>query len=90
MASEPVMLRLAFREEGKWWNAYIAKMGTMNGALPLGRTRIRLVEASPLARETFMACMKTLFQEHVVLHGADRPTEFETRTAPEHERSGHA
>ena len=30
--NQPMSIRLAFREEGKWWNAYLAPMGSMVGA----------------------------------------------------------
>lgn len=83
-------LRLAFRREGKWWNAYVARIDTMSDALRIGGMLMALAEASPAAKDAFMDCMKKLFQEHMKLKIGVAPTEWNTRPAPEHERSGNA
>ncbi len=89
MNDQPQM-RLAFRQEGKWWVAYMARLETMAGATPLGRIRMTLAGGSEITKQAFMDCMKVAFSELVKGTFGKAPTEWETRTAPEHERSGNA
>lgn len=89
------MGRLALRREGKWWVAYYAMPDTMNGALPLGRIRMTLVEGdAPRIRQnktTFMDLMREAVSDLIQDSIGVRP-EWPTgpQPAPEHERAGEA
>lgn len=50
--------RLAFRHEGPFWNCYIARMDTMEGATLIGSILMRVVEDDEAVRHSFMECMK--------------------------------
>lgn len=85
------MGRLALRREGKWWVAYYA----MNGALPLGRIRMSMVEG-PLPRHErnktgFMDLMREAVTDLIEDSIGVRP-HWPTgpQPAPEHERLGEA
>ncbi len=84
------LARLAFREEGKWWIAYMARMGTMEGATKLGSIRMSMVRSSDKAKDSFMATMKLAFAETIEAVMGKKPVEWETRSAPEHEKAGHS
>lgn len=86
----PELARLAFREEGKWWNAYLARMNTMDGATKLGSIRIGVVRGSDKAKDAFMEAMKIAFAEALKGATGHDVQEWDTRRAPEHERGGHA
>lgn len=81
--------RLAFRVEGDWWVAYYAAPTTMEGALELGRIAMRLVEDN--GRKTaFMDIMRTAISDFMQDIFGQRPADFITSPAPEHERAGRA
>jgi len=90
--SEKVLMpvRLALRHEGEFWNAYMAKSGTMDDALLLGSIRITFVvnnlELKDRFRRLMQSCMDDLIEETT---GA-RPSHWsEPERAPESDRSGH-
>lgn len=53
--------RLAFREEGRNWNCYIAKQSTMEGAILLGSIMMRPAEENEELKRRFMALMQDTF-----------------------------
>lgn len=81
--------RLAFRVEGKWWNAYYALPDTMDGAIHLGGILFAAATKSAETKRRFMDLMRGVVADAFkdvatdVLWGAPRP-------GPEHERSGRA
>jgi hypothetical protein len=81
-------LRLALRIEGEFWVAYVAKLGTMEGAWELGRVLLNAVAGSERQDEwkaLMVACMgAALIDAGAVIEGWDE------RTAPESERAGKA
>ncbi len=89
------MGRLALRREGKWWVAYYAMPDTMNGALPLGRIRMTLVEGDAARhrrnKQGFMDLMREAVSDLIQDSIGVRP-EWPTgpQPAPEHERAGEA
>lgn len=89
------MGRLALRREGKWWTAYYAMPETMNGALPLGRIRMTMVEG-PLPRHQrnkkgFMDLMREAVSDLIEDSIGVRPQWPDgPQPAPEHERAGEA
>ena len=83
--------RLALRIEGEWWNAYIAKSDTMEGAILVGSIRSRLVEESKDCKTGFIALMQvalTLAMQEAT--GLQMLWPEPPHRAPEHERSGTA
>lgn len=89
------MGRLALRREGKWWVAYYAMPNTMNGALPLGRIRMTLVEGDTARharnKQGFMDLMREAVSDMIQDSIGVRPVWPDgPQPAPEHERSGEA
>lgn len=82
--------RLAMRGEGDWWVAYYAKMGTMDGALELGRVRMTIAqvpEHKAATLEYYKAIVGGMIANAV---GADVAWPSPPQDAPEHEKSGRA
>lgn len=84
MADErPQVGRIAFRVEGDWWVAYYALPDSMDKALRLATIQMSMVTDSPTRRQTFMDLVRDYVKEIVpAFEIAD------SKTAPEHERSG--
>lgn len=87
--------RLALRREGKYWCAYYAMPDTMNGALPLGRIRMTLVEGEgrrhSVNKQQFMDLMREAVSDIIEAATGVRPTwPTGPQGAPEHERAGNA
>jgi len=82
--------RVAFRREGKLYNAYYALPGTMAGAQFLGSIAMSIVESDPEIHQSFMALMRQVVGNILEAQTGVRP-EWPTppQPAPEHERSGH-
>lgn len=81
-------LRLAFRVEGDYWNAYFAKRDTMDDSVLLGSIRMSIVKASDERKEDFMNLMREAFSDVIQAGCDERPTWNEPERAPEHERAG--
>lgn len=81
--------RLAFRVEGDWWVAYYAVPHSMEGAVELGRIAMRIVEKTN-RKEAFMAIMRDAISDFMLEVLGQRPDDFITQAAPEHERAGRA
>jgi len=83
-------MRLSFRVEGEFVNAYMAKPDTMEGATLLGSFRKSMLEESPEIWERWKDLMRDSFG--LMIKGAlgiDAEWGGE-KPAPEHERSGRA
>jgi hypothetical protein len=81
--------RLAFRQEGAWWNAYWApRQDTMDGAVLMGTVRIHLAKGN--AKAGFMLAMQEAFDVACKDVTGETPVWGDERAAPESERSGHA
>lgn len=84
-------MRLSFRVEGDFVNAYMAKPDTMDGATLLASFRKTILDQQPetwerwkdLMRDAFGGAIKDALGVDGVEWGGERP-------APEHERSGRA
>lgn len=87
-ASTPV--RLAFRVEGDWWNAYVAPTESMNNALLLGSIRMTAVVGKPKCKAAFMELMKESMGDFVRSIGSEVTAWNDPVTAPEHEKAGRA
>lgn len=82
--------RLAMRAEGDWWIAYYAKMGTMDGALELGRVRMTIAQV-PEYKAVTLECYKAIVGGMIAnIVGADVAWPLPPQDAPEHEKSGRA
>lgn len=81
--------RIAFRQEGKWWNAYYAMPDTMSGAIRLGGM-LMSAAANPKAKKLFMSAMREVVADIIEDRTGTRPTWRDPETAPEHERAGNA
>lgn len=82
--------RLAMRVEGDWWIAYYAKIGTMEGALELGRLRMVLAEIPAIKTATleyYKGVMTAMVSGTI---GAKLEWPTPEQPAPEHEKAGRA
>jgi len=81
--------RLAMRQEGSMWNAYLAKQGTMEGALLIGSIAIAAVEDEK-RQQAFVNIMGDFVADAIKEMVGVRPTRMEVQQAPEHEKAGHS
>lgn len=88
--SDKIELRLAFRTEGDWWNAYIAESGTMSGARKVGSILMAAVRDNVDRKQAFMALMQSFMSDVLKDVTGSRPLWWEPKAAPEHERAGNA
>jgi hypothetical protein len=54
--------RIAFREEGEFWNVYLTRSNTMEGAMLLGSIRMSLVINHPKTKNEFMNMIQSVVQ----------------------------
>ena len=83
-------IRLAFREEGEFWNCYLALPDSMKGAKLLGTIMMGAVRRHPEVKQAFMEAMKLALANAAEDVTGERPDAFIEERAPEGERSGHA
>jgi len=83
-------MRCAFRKEGKYFNAYISKMETMNDAFLIGSINLNLVTYYPERKAEFMQLMKDCMADLIQEHSGHRPNFEKEQPAPQHERAGHS
>lgn len=81
-------VRIALRVEGKFWTAYLAKSGTMEGCRKLGSILMDAV-ADQERKVAFMDLMQSYVTDVIKAAGSEA-LEWEQRAAPEHERVGNA
>lgn len=85
-----VRLRLAMRREGSLWNAYLARVGTMEGAMLLGSIRMTLA-ADEKVKEAFMGVMRLAMTVAALeATGVELAWPEGPQPAPESERGGNA
>lgn len=85
-----IKLRLAFREEGKLWNAYAADQGSMKESVFLGSIAMRLVRHNQKRKDQFFALMWDSFADLTEELVGKRPVMAKVSRAPESERGGNA
>jgi hypothetical protein len=84
-------MRLALREEGTMWNAYVAQTGTMEGAFIIGSITMKAAAEHPEIKEGFMELMKQVINVAITdILGAPPDAWHDPVSAPESERSGHS
>lgn len=82
-------VRLALREEGNFWNAYMALSDTMKGAKLIGSIALGAVQKNPLVKETFFNLMTTVMSDAILATTGTAPDHWDTEPAKD-ERSGNA
>lgn len=82
-------IRLALREEGSFWNAYMAQAGTMDGAKLIGSIAIGAVRKNPEIKATFMAVMQQVMADAIEDVTGNPPEKWDVQAGPEAERAGH-
>lgn len=83
-------VRIAFREEGTMWNAYLALPDTMVNAKLIGSISFGAIARNPEIKKAFMDTMKMLLAEAVENVTGGSIDYWDERRAPEIERSGHS
>lgn len=83
-------VRIAFREEGLMWNAYMALPHTMDNARLLGSILFAPAARDPAIKEKFMEVMKQVLAMAITDVTGQEPDEWDEKPAPEDERSGNA
>lgn len=81
--------RLAFRQEGNYWQAYYALTDTMEDAIPLSSIPMVLAQY-PDVKEAFISLMQLCMNKSIEEVIGETPEWKESQKAPEHERSGNA
>jgi hypothetical protein len=80
--------RLALRQEGTLWNAYLAENDNMNNAVLLGSIKLSVVKNNPELKQAFKDLMTAVVANAIKETTGIDPI-FAERGAPESERSGH-
>lgn len=83
-------VRLAMRVEGNWWVAYLAKIGTMDGAAELGRIKMACATIPSIKAATLDYYQKVMGEIIKVKFGTGVLWPTEPQPAPEHEKAGRA
>jgi hypothetical protein len=90
MSTKKMKIRLAMREEGVFWNAYLALPDTMDRAKLIGSISIGAVKQDPKMREEFQALMQKVLANAIEDVTGDRPDTWDIGPAPQSERSGNS
>jgi hypothetical protein len=77
--------RLALRQEGDMWNAYLAPEGSMDRALFLGSIRLNVVKNDAKAKDAFMSLMVSVVGNAIEEVVGVKP-EWIEKGAPSYER----
>lgn len=89
MGQRQPQLRLALREEGALWNAYLAPPTTMEGAKLLASVDRAVVQDCAEIRTAFIAFCQVAMHRAVSMQFGLRIVDFgDAEVAPEHERAG--
>lgn len=83
-------VRLALREEGPFWNAYMALPDTMKDAKLIGSIAMGAVRANPEIKDGFMKVMQQVLAHAIESVTGESPGEWDVGPAPEADRAGHS
>jgi hypothetical protein len=83
-------IRLAMRQEGNFWNAYLALADTMEGAKLIGSVSMGAVVRDPKVKADFMKLMQRVLGNAIKDTTGEKPKDWNIGPAPESERSGHS
>lgn len=84
-------VKLAFRQEGDFWNAYLADRNSMRDSVLIGSINIRVVSENEHLKDAFMDLMQKS-TEHMLKTAVGVSVQGwkEPQQVPESERSGNA
>jgi hypothetical protein len=88
--TKKMKIRLALRQEGHFYNAYLALYDTMDGAKLLGSVIMGAAHKDPQVRADFQTLMQRVLEGAIKDVTGKPPEEWFTQPAPESERSGNA
>jgi hypothetical protein len=88
VSKQRLPIRLALRAEGKFWNAYLASEGTMEGGNLIGSVMLRPCQDDPELAAQFKALMTAVVNHAIKEVVGQAPDDFEERPAPTSERAG--
>ena len=83
-------LRLSFRVEGDWWNAYVAAPNKMDGARHIGSILMAAVRDNQDRKQAFMDLMQSFLGDIIAEVFGSQPEWSEPVQAPQSERAGRA
>ncbi len=83
-------VRIALREEGTFWNAYLALSDSMDGAKLIGSIMMGAVRKDADIKAAFQLLMKQVLANAVEEVTGSPPDKWEIMPAPESERAGHS
>ena len=83
-------VRLALRQEGAFWNAYLALADTMEGAKLIGSISMGAVVKDEKVKKDFMNVMQRVLMLAIKETTGERVKDWEITPGPERERSGHS
>ena len=83
-------IRIAFREEGNFWNAYMAQPDTMENAKLIGSIAMGAVRKDKKIKEDFMRLMERVMALAIKETTGEKIKDWVVGLAPESERSGHS
>jgi hypothetical protein len=82
--------RLAFRVEGNKWTCYYAMSNTMDGAIWMGSIAMGIVQNDKARKDTFITLMREALADFIEEKIGGHVESWDTKPAPEGERSGSA
>lgn len=85
MTNTSTPIRLALREEGNWWVAYVATTDNMAGAIEIGRMHLNALREVPDGVPRWKALMVDILAANLTSVGAT-VLGWDEQKAPEHER----
>lgn len=88
--NEKVYMRLALREEGKFWNAYLAKDDGMKDSLLIASVLMKPIKENPQLKEDFMKLARAIISDAIEGALGVGATWNDPEPAPESERAGRA
>jgi hypothetical protein len=88
VSRQKLPIRLALRAEGKFWNAYLASEGTMEGADLIGSVILRPCQDDPELAAQFKALMTAVVRRAIKEVVGQAPVDFEEWGVPTSERAG--
>jgi hypothetical protein len=86
MTTRKMTVRLAFREEGYFWNCYLAKVDTLESGKLVGSIAIGPVKANPAVKRAFMEAMKMALSDMVEATTGNPPDSWHEEPAKEGDR----
>lgn len=83
-------IRLALREEGSFWNAYLALADTMEGAKLVGSIMMGAVRKHPEIKAAFQACMQQVLANAIEDVTGNAPDKWDIGPARSDSGAGHS